>query len=405
MVDTTLRIVHTSDWHVGHELYCHGREAEHDAFLSWLIGTLKATRADMLLVTGDIYDVANPPTAAMARVYGFIRTALTECPHLTIAMIGGNHDSAARINLPGALLEAGRVHLIGQLPRCDGVIEMDRLLVPARRSDGTVGAWVVAVPYCRPGDLGQGNLADLYRNVIESAHALADGLPLVVTGHLHLAGGDVSPNSERRIVVGGEEAEPSSLFDERVAYVALGHLHRPQQVEGATLIRYAGSPIPMSMAERDYRHSITLVEIADGSVSASEIEVPRLARFESLPRDGARPIAEVEAVLREYDPPMGGEPPFVEVCILMDSPEPGIAARVHAALQEKAVRLAGIKSVLPDHAQRGAIAATVQELEEIDPVGVLRELHMRRHGAEPAADLTAAFERLLVEVAEAEAEA
>ena len=109
----SLRIVHASDWHLGHELHGFDRGVEHDIFLDWLASQLVELDADALIVTGDIYDTVNPPTPAQQRLYQFVRRTLMESPHLQIVLIGGNHDSAARLELPKYLLDADRIHLVG----------------------------------------------------------------------------------------------------------------------------------------------------------------------------------------------------------------------------------------------------------------------------------------------------
>lgn len=202
-LNPTLRLIHTSDWHLGHELFGHSREAEHDAFLNWLVEQLEAEQADALVVAGDIYDVAHPPVAAMARLYRFLREATDRCSHLQIVMIGGNHDSAARINLPAPLLDQKRVLLVGALPRSNDGPAFQRLCVPLCNRDGQTAAWAVAVPYCRPGDLGARSLTQLFAEAIQHAEVRAAGLPLIAYGHLHVAGGEISEHSERRITIGG----------------------------------------------------------------------------------------------------------------------------------------------------------------------------------------------------------
>lgn len=396
------RLLHTSDWHLGHELHGHGREEEHDAFLAWLVDAIEQHAIDAVVVTGDIYDVANPAVAATQRFYGFLREATARFPLLNIVVLGGNHDSAQRINLPGALLGKGRIHLIGNLPRCDGALDFERLLVPLPGEDGTVKAWIAAIPFCRPGDLGSGDLASLYAEVIEAAQARCEGLPLVLTGHLHVAGGDVSTDSERRIVVGGEEAEAANIFDSRAAYVALGHLHRPQEVNGATRIRYAGSPFPMSASERSYRHSVSLVDLdADaGSAQVEELRVPRHAPLLALPEEGPLPIEEVEALLTAYNfgqPATRGRYPFLEVAVAVTRPEPGLWARVSATLEGRPVRLTRVRQVRPEAAGDGGIATRAEALAVLQPEAVFSELHARRHGSPPEEDLARAFAQLLIE--------
>lgn len=398
---TKLRLVHTSDWHIGQELHGHGREEEHDTFLAWLLDRLVELEADALVVTGDIYDVANPAVSSMARFYGFLRDALARCPQLQVIIVGGNHDSAARINLPGALLGRGRVHLVGQIPRRDGALDLDALLVSLAGRNGEPAVMVGAIPFCRPGDLGRGDLAALYEEVVAAAVERAAGLPVVLTGHLHVSGGDVSVESERRIVIGGEEVQASTLFDARVAYVALGHLHRPQNIGGDTLIRYAGSPLPLSVAERDYRHSISVIDIGPDGAVLDTIEIPRLAAFLSLPPGGALPLQEVELVLAAFDfgePETPGRRPFVEVSVLLDRPQPGVTSRVHAALNGKPVRLTRIRSIFPGAAVRDRLSGRGEALDALEPAAVFASLHANRHGAEPDEALARAFAELVVAV-------
>ncbi len=264
-----MRVIHTSDWHLGQELHGFDRGVEHDAFLDWLAGQLIELDADALIVTGDVYDTVNPPILAQQRLYQFVKRALATCPHLQIVLIGGNHDSAARLELPRHLLDADRVHLIGGMLRATSQPSASRIFITMRDKTGTPGAVCAAVPYLRPGDLplqgdSESPIKSLYRQVIDTAHGIRGNLPLIVTGHLHMSGGAVSALSERRIVIGGEEAVSTDIFPASVAYVALGHLHKPQLISGQTVIRYAGSPFPMSVAETDYHHSIVVVDL-DGT--------------------------------------------------------------------------------------------------------------------------------------------
>ena len=395
------RVLHTSDWHMGHELFGHVREVEHDAFLDWLLDRLKTEDADLLLVTGDIYDVANPPIAVMARFYRFLRDATTACPQLTVVIIGGNHDSAARINLPSALLGPGRVHLVGSLPRKDGATDCDRLLLPLPGRAGATAAWLAAVPYCRPGDLASRGLEGLYAEVLDAGKERSGALPLILTGHLHVWGGDVSEQSERRIAVGGEEAEAATLFDDRAAYVALGHLHRPQDIQGATPIRYAGSPFPLSATERLYRHSVTLVDLVDGGARIREEPIPRPAPFLAIPDRGPMPLADVEEAIAALDldaDVVRGLQPFVEISVLVDGPEPHLQTRVLAALSGKPVRLTRIVRVQANEPDGRAIAARQADLSELKPEAVFAELFEREHGSEPPAALVNAFLSLMIDV-------
>ena len=148
-----MRVIHTSDWHLGQELHGFDRGVEHDVFLDWLAGQLIELDADVLIVTGDVYDTVNPPISAQQRLYQFLRRTLTERPHIQIVLIGGNHDSATRLELPKHLLDATRVHLIGGMPRHNGQPMAAQTLIELRDKTGASRAVCAAVPYLRPGDL------------------------------------------------------------------------------------------------------------------------------------------------------------------------------------------------------------------------------------------------------------
>jgi exonuclease SbcD len=403
-----MRLIHTSDWHLGHEILGFDRGPEHDHFLAWLKEQAVVLAADVLLVTGDLYDTVNPSTAAQGRLYGFLADLLRTVPGLQVVLTGGNHDSAARLELPGPLLDRDRVTIIGAVPRRDGRPDPEGVVLPLRRRDGAVGAWCVAMPYLRPGDLlepalGESGIERLHRAAVAHADAQRGGLPLVVTGHLHVSGGEISELSERRVLVGGEETVPVTLYPAHAAYVALGHLHRPQRLNAPTEIRYAGSPIPLSVTERHYRHGIVLVDLSDGTARAEPVQAPRLVPFLRIPPQGAAPLEQVELQLRalELDDPGRERRPFLEVVVRLDGPQPDLRRRIEQALHDKPVRLVRIGRELP--AVAGQVQAVTRELAELAEADMFAEMHRAEHGGQdPAPDLLQAFKLLLTEVQQAE---
>lgn len=149
-----MRLLHTSDWHLGQSLHNFDRHYEHQCFLDWLLETIVSEQADALLVAGDIFDNANPSSASQRQLYTFLQQARARAPQLDIVVIAGNHDSPGRLEAPGPLLEAHGTTVIGYPHReADGAIAMERMLVPLTGKDGKVAAWVLAVPFLRHGDV------------------------------------------------------------------------------------------------------------------------------------------------------------------------------------------------------------------------------------------------------------
>jgi exonuclease SbcD len=404
-----MRIVHTSDWHLGHTLHDIGRAAEHRAFLHWLLGELERLQADALLVAGDLFDSANPPAEAQAELYGFLARARTRLPRLAIVLIGGNHDSAARLDAPQPLLEAFGVHVVGGLARAAaGGLDAARLVVPLKDRSGVEAVRLIALPFLRPADLpvirddGVDALIEGVRRVYAEAIALAErgrmpGQALVAMGHLYMAGGALSELSERKILGGNQHALPADIFPESLAYVALGHLHRAQAV-GRPTIRYSGAPIPLSMAEIDVEQQISVVDIEQGHCAGLQsLPVPRVVPLWRVPAS-ARPLPEVEAALRVLSSSAHLPEdlrPIVEVPVLLQQPEPALRARVEQALAGKGVRLARIAASYDGSGQALADALPQATLHELQPEQVLRRCWARDHADEPPSALLAAFHQLL----------
>jgi exonuclease SbcD len=268
-----MRLLHTSDWHLGQSFHQFDRRAEHQAFLDWLLGVLEAEAVDALLIAGDVFDNSNPSAQAQAQLYRFLAEARRRVPQLAIVMTAGNHDSPGRLEAPAPLLSVFDASVIGHVGR-QGDLDaaLGRLLVPLKDAAGREAAWCIAMPFLRPDDLPRvegtddpyaAGVAALYRRAFElAAERRQPGQAIVAIGHCHLAGGEVSEDSERRIVIGGAEALPAGIFDPRIAYVALGHLHRAQKIGGDPTRRYCGSPLPMSFSEVGYRHQVVLVDLA-----------------------------------------------------------------------------------------------------------------------------------------------
>lgn len=292
-----MKILHTSDWHLGVSLKDHPRAYEHGRFLPWLTDTVVALDIDVVLVTGDVFDGPNPAGSSLKLWFGWLADLLQRAPGVQVIVIGGNHDSAVRLDAPGDLLRGLRIHTVGGLPlREDWSLDFDRLVLRVTDRAGSHAAWVGAVPFLRSSDFreppGCPDVAGVYAAVraalIERA---GPNDALVLTGHLTTTGAALSDTEQP--IVGGIQSVDSSLFGVECQYVALGHLHLPQGVSGAW---YAGSPLPISFAERGYAHRVLVVTlpptVAGRPVPAVEsVPIPRAVDIDLWLDDEGQPLS------------------------------------------------------------------------------------------------------------------
>jgi len=391
-----LRLFHTSDWHLGQNLHGQDRDFEHACFLDWLLRQLASEKPDVLLIAGDIFDTVNPPVKAQERLYDFIVSAHEQNANLTIVMIAGNHDSGSRIELPAPLMRRLRTHALGRvLWLDDGQLDVERLLLPLPDAKGKVRAWCLALPFLRPAEVTGAQLGDDYLRGIGQVHewliAAANakrkkGQALIAISHAHMAGGSVSEDSERSLIIGNAEALPASLFGPSITYVALGHLHKPQKVNRETRIRYSGSPIPLSFSEIGYQHQILDITL-DGE-KLLNVEPRLIPRAVNLQRLGPAPLADVLVQLKDLpDIDLLADvqrQPWLEVRVRLDEPQPDLRQQVETALQGKAVRLVRIAA---EYAGSGATAgaeegAALIELDQLSPQDLFSRAWQDTYGSE-----------------------
>ena len=400
-----MRLIHTSDWHLGQTLHGQDRDFEHAAFLAWLLEQLVAQQADALLIAGDVFDTVNPPLKAQERLYDFIVEAHRRLPRLDIVMIAGNHDSGGRIELPAPLMRRLNAHALGRVNWLDdGNLDSARLLLPLHHEDGQIGAWCLALPFLRPAEVTGGEVGDDYLAGIDKVHreliAAAEAQrtadqALVAVSHAHMAGAAVSEDSERNIVIGNAEALPASLFPEAVAYVALGHLHKPQQVAGQGRIRYSGAPLPLSFAEVNYPHQVLLVEL-DGAALCS-VEAIRVPRAVDMLRIGPAALAEVLeqlAALPAAELPRERQP-WLEVRVQLEQPQPDLRQQIETALDGKGCRLVRIAS---EYRGRSEEAPALVGLDQLSPEALFRRSWQAEYGSEADGQVLQDFMTLLQEV-------
>lgn len=285
-----MKIIHTSDWHIGRSLYGRKRYEEFEAFLAWLAQTLQQKDVDVLLVAGDIFDTSTPSNRAQELYYRFLCCVATStCRHVVV--IAGNHDSPSFLNAPRELLRALNVHVIGAASENPE----DEVLVLSKE-DGIPELIVCAVPYLRDRDIRvaeagesledkeqkliagiRSHYADVGALAEQKRAELGNKIPIIAMGHLFTAGGQtVDGDGVRDLYVGSLAHVTAGIFPGNLDYLALGHLHVPQKVNGSEIMRYSGSPLPMGFGEAKQQKSICLVvfeEENDNSLASDQAEV------------------------------------------------------------------------------------------------------------------------------------
>jgi exonuclease SbcD len=279
-----MKILHTSDWHLGQYFMMKTREAEHFAFLNWLVETIKREKVDALIVAGDIFDSSAPPSYARKLYSDFIvKLQNSGCQQLII--ISGNHDSIAVLNENKSLLNALNVSVLAGLND-----DLNEHLITLKDSQQQDAVMVCALPFLRANDVMrsrfglsaeekqqemQQGIEKSYQTIYQLAQDKCGDkkLPIIATGHLTTVGCSVS-ESERDIYIGTLSAFPAGLFPD-FDYIALGHLHKAQKVQKSEAIRYSGSPIPLSFDEAKHDKQVLIVEFTKNrELNVTPLNVP-----------------------------------------------------------------------------------------------------------------------------------
>jgi DNA repair protein SbcD/Mre11 len=335
-----MKLLHTSDWHLGSTLCGKKRYDEFDLFFKWILECIKKEQIDVILISGDIFDTSNPSSKAIEYYFNFLgRVAKTPCQYVVVT--AGNHDSPSFLDAPRELLKFLNIFSIGEVSD-----RYDDEVIVLKDQQNNPFLIVGAVPFLRDKDVrsaaaGESSdekcrnlmngIQEHYRNVCAIAeHKRAEAgkeIPVVVMGHLFAAGGRSSEgDGVRELYIGNLARVNTGIFPSGIDYLALGHLHTPQIINNCETIRYSGAPLPMGFSEAQMQKSIVLIEFGPvGQILTREIPIPRFQNLASIKGDYETVISGLRDLKKK------GIPAWVEI-ILDDD-------RIISEIQETALSI------------------------------------------------------------------
>lgn len=373
-----MRILHTSDWHLGQQFYGKSRLAEQQQFVDWLFTTAQAEQIDAIIVAGDIFDTATPPSAAKSLYHDVLAKAQQQCPCYFIA---GNHDGVASLDELAPLLPLLDSQLQSRKPKLE-----DSVLTLTGQDQEPV--LLCFLPYIKPrelmtsgeqsGALQQQNrlqqaLIDCYQQSYAFAQQRQQQLfdecgfapAIIATGHFTLLGGQLS-ESTRDIYIGSLDALPAALlppFD----YLAMGHLHRPQQIKN-TAFYYSGSPYPLSFDELGQTKMVNVIDVQNGKVTVSQIAVPSFQSLQSLKGSTAQVTEQLQQLITHY-PTDGNTSIWLEVILTDPLLAQDCQQKLFELCQQSNVEILRVQREVPSWQP---IAEQWQQLQEMAPEDVFR---------------------------------
>jgi len=297
-----MKILHTADWHIGKKLHKKDLAADFELFIGWLVDCIQENEIDAVLISGDVFDLANPSHEAKKQYYhSLLRLKSLD---IKLIIIGGNHDSPSMLNAPRELLQEMNIHILGGMPQ-----EAENALIPLTNKQGEIKVVIAAVPYLRSSDLPGLELAENYQERVERVREgiayhfcqlaeLAEkkypGIPSIAMGHLFAKGVSTS-ESERDIQIGNLAGIEANQFGNYFSYIALGHIHQPQQVKSPIPIYYSGSPIQLSFSERKDQKRVLVIDTSK-SFEPLSIPIPSFRKLKKIKGNLAKVKLELQSL-------------------------------------------------------------------------------------------------------------
>lgn len=407
-----MKIIHTSDWHIGQTLHQYSRDDEHKYFFNQLKDIILEEKPDALIVSGDVFH-SSTPTVVSQKLYYHTLVELSRLDDdLQIIIVAGNHDSPSRLEAPRELWEAFDVSVIGNLDFYRDAAENElaydasKIQIPVKRNDEIVG-WVLAVPFINAGNYPSLKENDTYskrvfsfyndlKNDLKQNLQFNENHSIVATGHFMIDGADIKGHDK---IIGGIESVDSSEISSlsEIDYWALGHIHHPQNVKKNKNMRYSGSPFALTFNE-DYLHSVTIVDIENHSVTTKVIEIEPLVPLLDFPfkpksYDDAAPLDDVLVKLYEViDKQL-----YIRLHVKSDLPlSDVINAKITDCFTDKNAKFCGVQVYLPnkESSDNENVVRTLDDFKSISPFELGCSVYKKKNNAEMPEEMKAMFKEV-----------
>lgn len=402
-----MKIIHTSDWHLGQHFFRFDRNDEHRFFIDQLCDIVKNRQPDALLVSGDIFDNVAPTAPTQKLFVESILTLHDACKEMVIVVTAGNHDSGPRLEVTKQLWQQFGVHLYGSCLRNeDGTFNPAQYVLKIKDC-----GFIIAAPYfhssnypaLQTGMEREQRKQSFYQTLIDEAQRQnTSQLPIVMMAHLAVSGSDVRGHDER--LIGDMDQEPLSALGHGYDYLALGHIHKPQTLNHSNQsARYSGSPIPLSFTE-DYEHSVSYIEIPAHQTPPTIESIPilPLRKVKTIPENGEN----LETALKALSQLDDTDNSYIRLLIDQEGILPADAEhRANAITQEKQCRFCEIRKVIhqPKDMDQGRYKTlNVEELKEVPPLDIAAQHYKHTQGCDLNEELTKLMRQAIEEVAKEE---
>ncbi len=379
-----MKVLHTSDWHLGQEFYNYDRIEEHKSFLNQIKNIVAEEKPDVLMVCGDIYHNGTPSNATMTLFTEHLLEIANTHKGMKTIITAGNHDSSSRLEITRKLWELADVNVVGKIEKVDDIVNLDRLIIPVNNASNEIIGYIVAMPHVFPQayplmttDTPRDEREKMFWEALNTRlHEInTENLPVVMMAHMAITGSDTIGHDLTR---GNMDYEDISNIKVDFDYLALGHIHCPQDIKGANA-RYCGTPIPVSFDE-DYKHSVSIVEVDKGcKPTIRTIEINNPIPIITFPKEAK----EFEDVLKELEN-LKDEKIYLRLNVKLTDVAPTNAReRIVQTLKDKQIRFCTIKWEREHQEQTEEIESlNIEEVQQISPIELAKRYYREKFNSE-----------------------